>query len=130
VTQRKYEPGVKEALEGLVEDFRNALINEANNICEFGGFDTISFLALESSAKIVSAIFRSVVKSATLGSFGEGTGDFLNEAFDGTADRRVTITMAHDIRDRLGEDLPDDIKKKLDDILNTIDGEEPTDEPS
>jgi len=128
VTERKYDPGVEEALNGMVQDFKQSLINEANAICDFGKFETVNFLSLESAIKITASILRSVVQSSTLGSFGEVQGDFLNREFDNTAERRVTWAMAKDIQEKFGDKMPEDIKKRLDEILGTIEGEEPTED--
>ena len=127
---RKFDTGVEEALNGISQDFKQALINECNSIANFGGFETINFLCLESAMKVIPCILRSCVQSATIGSFGELAGEILNDSFDFSAEKRVTLAIALDIKAKFGDKLPLDIKKRLDDILGNIQGDNLNDESS
>lgn len=123
-TNREFEPRVKETIEGLAEDFKQAIINECNRVADFGEFEKINFICLESAMKVVPNILRSVVQGVTIGTFGDEMGKALNDGFDINAERRVTKTMAIDILERKSDELPKEVKERIQEIIKSLSGED------
>ena len=122
---REFEPRVKEALDGLVEDFRQALLNETDSIAEHAKKDKIDFMCLSAATKIVPNILRMTVESINIGVFGDQMGGYLVEASNRASDRRVTIALAEDIRENMGEEVPQNVRDSIDEILKKLKGGNP-----
>lgn len=120
--RKPLNPNVKQAIDGITEDFRQALINEANKVAVFSNSDEINFMCLDTALKTVPAILKMCVEVVTVGAFGEQQGILLNQAFDIRADTRITRAMAQDIIDTMGDQMPAETRKMIDDILNKLDG--------
>lgn len=118
--RKPFDPNVEESINAITEDFKQALINECNLMAHYSHFESINYICLDSAIKMVPNILKMVSEVGTIGLFGELQGRVLNQSFDLQADARVTRALAQDIRDKMGDDIPKDIKEKIDEILKRL----------